>query len=64
LIAPDNAVAFSDLVAGLLADPERRKRMSAEARAYAMTWSAPALTGRMAALYAAVAGKRDLKAAA
>ncbi len=64
LIAPDNEAGFSDLVAGLLADPVKRRQMSADARAYAMTWSAPALAGRMASLYAAVAGKRDLKAAA
>lgn len=64
VIAPDDEAGFSALVAGLLADPKRRQRLSVEARAYALTWSAPVLAGRMAALYAAVADKRDLKAAA
>jgi 1,2-diacylglycerol 3-alpha-glucosyltransferase len=63
-IAPDDEAGFAQLVAGLLLDPEQRRSMSTEARAYAQTWSAPALALRMAELYAAVAGKKQLAAAA
>ncbi len=63
-IAPDDEAGFAQLVALLLQDPEQRRAMSTEARAYAHTWSAPALALRMAELYAAVTGKKQLAAAA
>ncbi len=63
-IAPDNEAGFGALVTQLLKDPDLRRTLSAEARAYAMTWSAPALAERMAQLYAEVAGRASLQAAA
>jgi 1,2-diacylglycerol 3-alpha-glucosyltransferase len=63
-IAPDDEAGFAAIVTQLLRDPGLRSTLSAEARAYAMTWSAPVLAERMAQLYAEVAGKAQLKAAA
>jgi 1,2-diacylglycerol 3-alpha-glucosyltransferase len=51
-VAPDDEAGFASIVVGLLDAPDRRAAMSAEARAYAATWSAGALTGRLAELYA------------
>lgn len=62
-IAPDDEAGFAAIVMQLLRDPELRRRLSAEARDYAMTWSAPALAGRMAQLYGEIA-RTALKAAA
>lgn len=62
-IAPDDEAGFAAIVLQLLRDPESRRRLSAEARDYAMTWSAPALAGRMAQLYGQIA-QVPLKAAA
>jgi 1,2-diacylglycerol 3-alpha-glucosyltransferase len=52
--APDDEEQFARIVVELLSDPQRRAAMSAEARAYAATWSAVAMAGRLADLYAAV----------
>ncbi|HEY7638727.1 MAG TPA: glycosyltransferase [Steroidobacteraceae bacterium] len=52
--APDDEAQFASIVVRLLDDPVRRAAMSAEARAYAATWSAAAMADRLASLYAAV----------
>lgn len=57
-VAPDDEAGFADLVIELLDDPARRRSMSAEARSYAATWSAGAMTLRMADLYSAIAADR------
>lgn len=49
---PDDPQAFALAVVGLLNDPARCLRLSAQARAYAQQWSDQALAKRMAALYA------------
>ena len=46
-----------NIVVRLLEDPARRAAMSAEARAYAATWSASAMADRLAGLYSAVLGQ-------
>ena len=51
-VAPDDEAGFASIVAELLHAPERRAAMSADARAYAATWSAGALTERLGQLYA------------
>ncbi|HEY5755690.1 MAG TPA: glycosyltransferase [Steroidobacter sp.] len=53
-VAPDNEEGFANLVVELLDDPARRRAMSSEARAYAATWSAGAMTTRMADLYSSL----------
>lgn len=53
-VAPDDEEGFADLVVELLDDPERRRMMSIEARAYAATWSAGAMAARMAELYSSL----------
>ncbi len=52
--APDDENEFASIVVRLLDDPPRRAAMSAEARAYAATWSASAMADRLAGLYSAV----------
>jgi glycosyltransferase involved in cell wall biosynthesis len=52
--APDDEKVFASMVVQLLDDPQRRAAMSAEARAYAATWSATAMAERLAGLYSAV----------
>ena len=52
--APDDEADFASIVVRLLEDPPRRAAMSAEARAYAATWSASAMADRLAGLYCAV----------
>ena len=54
-VAPDDEGEFANIVVRLLEDPPRRAAMSAEARAYAATWSASAMADRLAGLYSAVA---------
>jgi 1,2-diacylglycerol 3-alpha-glucosyltransferase len=56
-VAPDHEEAFARIVVQLLNDPQRRAAMSAEARAYAATWSATAMADRLAGLYSSVIGK-------
>ena len=56
-VAPDDAAGFANIVVRLLDDPSRRAAMSAEARAYAATWSASAMADRLAGLYSAVLGR-------
>jgi glycosyltransferase involved in cell wall biosynthesis len=53
-VAPDDEAEFASIVVRLLEDPARRAAMSAEARAYAATWSASAMADRLAGLYGAV----------
>jgi glycosyltransferase involved in cell wall biosynthesis len=53
-VAPDEEDGFADIVIELLNDPRRREAMSAEARSYAATWSAGAMAGKLADLYAAM----------
>jgi 1,2-diacylglycerol 3-alpha-glucosyltransferase len=53
-VAPDDEEQFARIVVELLNDPSRRATMSAEARAYAATWSASAMAERLAGLYVEV----------
>jgi glycosyltransferase involved in cell wall biosynthesis len=55
--APDDESQFANIVVKLLDDAPRRAAMSAEARAYAATWSANAMADRLAGLYSAVIGQ-------
>jgi 1,2-diacylglycerol 3-alpha-glucosyltransferase len=55
-VAPDDEAEFANIVVRLLDDPSRRAAMSAEARAYAATWSAGAMADRLAGLYSSVLG--------
>jgi 1,2-diacylglycerol 3-alpha-glucosyltransferase len=59
-VAPDDETGFASIVLELLAAPERRAAMSAEARAHAATWSAAALTGQLTRLYAELVA-RDVR---
>lgn len=56
-VAPDDEGGFAHIVVQLLEDTPRRAAMSAEARAYAATWSASAMADRLAGLYSAVLGQ-------
>jgi 1,2-diacylglycerol 3-alpha-glucosyltransferase len=56
-VAPDDEAEFANIVLQLLEDAPRRAAMSAEARAYAATWSASAMADRLAGLYSAVLGQ-------
>ena len=56
-VAPDDEAEFANTVVRLLDDAPRRAAMSAEARAYAATWSATAMADRLAGLYSAVLGQ-------
>jgi 1,2-diacylglycerol 3-alpha-glucosyltransferase len=56
-VAPDDEGAFASIVVKLLEDPPRRAAMSADARAYAATWSGGAMADRLAGLYRAVIGQ-------
>lgn len=56
-VAPDDEGEFASIVMRLLEDAPRRAAMSAEARAYAATWSATAMADRLAGLYSAVLGQ-------
>jgi glycosyltransferase involved in cell wall biosynthesis len=49
--APDDEAGFAGTVLELLNAPRRRVAMSAEARAYAATWSAPAMAKKLVELY-------------
>ncbi|MEW6677336.1 MAG: glycosyltransferase [Pseudomonadota bacterium] len=49
--APDDPAGFAQAVIRLLADPDTRARLAAEARIYAAEWSDEAMARRMAALY-------------
>lgn len=52
-VAPDDEAGFADIVLRLLNDPQTRAAMSAEARAYAATWSADAMAARLVDFYQA-----------
>ncbi|MCG6863099.1 MAG: glycosyltransferase [Chromatiaceae bacterium] len=54
LIAEEDEVDFASKAVRLLSDPSLRDRLSAQARAYAQSWSAPTLADRMLDLYQAV----------
>jgi len=56
-VAPDDEAEFANIVVQLLEDAPRRAAMSAEARAYAATWSASVMADRLAGLYSAVLGQ-------
>ena len=56
-VAPDDEGELANIVVQLLEDEQRRAAMSAEARVYAATWSASAMTDRLAGLYSAVVGQ-------
>jgi glycosyltransferase involved in cell wall biosynthesis len=56
-VAPDDEAEFANIVVRLLEDAPRRAAMSAQARAYAATWSASAMADRLSGLYCAVAGQ-------
>ncbi|MGH8237372.1 MAG: glycosyltransferase [Steroidobacteraceae bacterium] len=56
-LAPDDEDEFANIVVRLLDDAPRRAAMSAEAHAYAATWSASAMAGRLVDLYSAVVGQ-------
>ena len=55
--APDDEGEFANIVLQLLDDAPRRAAISAEARAYAATWSASAMADRLGGLYSAVIGQ-------
>jgi glycosyltransferase involved in cell wall biosynthesis len=56
-VAPDDEAEFANIVVQLLQDAPRRAAMSAEAHAYAATWSASAMADRLARLYSGVLGQ-------
>ena len=60
LHAPDDEEGFANGVVELLRNPARRALMSEQAIAFANTWSAPAMTQRLADLYAATISSGDL----
>ena len=51
LIAEEDEAHFASQVLRLLKDPGLRRHLGAEASAYALEWSAPALTARMLDFY-------------
>lgn len=59
LVPDDDEQAFASDVVRLIADPELRRALSLEARAYAREWHADALARRMAELYAEVVAGRS-----
>jgi 1,2-diacylglycerol 3-alpha-glucosyltransferase len=62
-VAPDDEAGFANIVLQLLEDAPRRAAMSAEARAYAATWSASAMADRLARLYSEVLGQASRNSA-
>jgi glycosyltransferase involved in cell wall biosynthesis len=54
LVAADDEADFAAQVVRLLEDPGLRKRLAAEGRLYAQSWSAPAAAQRMEAFYQSV----------
>lgn len=62
-VAPDDEAGFANIVLQLLQDAPRRAAMSAEARAYAATWSASAMADRLVGLYSAVLGQASRNSA-
>ena len=62
-VAPDDEGEFANIVVQLLEDAPRRAAMSAEARAYAATWSASAMADRLAGLYSEVLGQASRNSA-
>ncbi len=50
-VAPDDEAGFAAIVARLLGDPQIRSAMAEEARIYAATWSASAMTARLIDFY-------------
>lgn len=59
LIAEDDEAHFAAQCIRLLRDPALRARLSTKARAYAQSWSAPALAARMLEYYRDVLATRD-----
>ena len=58
LIAEEDESHFAAQIIRLLGDPELRRRLSEEARAYAREWSAPVLAARLLACYREVTARR------
>ena len=52
--APDDEAGFAKIVLELLQDPLQRAAMSAEAVAYAASWSSDAMVTRLAGLYRSI----------
>lgn len=50
-VAPDDEAGFADIVLRLLEEPQTRAAMADEARTYAATWSASAMTARLIDFY-------------
>ncbi len=55
--APDDEAGFAKIVLELLRDPQRRAVMSAEAVAYAASWSSEAMVTRLAGLYRSISSR-------
>ena len=53
-IAPDDPVQFAETLHRVLTNRELKQRLSDEARAYALTWSAPEMVQRMIRFYETV----------
>ena len=58
LVAEEDESHFAAQIIRLLGDPELRRRLSEEARAYAREWSAPVLAARLLAFYREVTARR------
>lgn len=55
VVAPQEAEAFAQGLAGLLADPARLRALAADAREFAQSWSAPERARQLADLYRSLA---------
>jgi glycosyltransferase involved in cell wall biosynthesis len=51
LVPEDNPVLFAQSLTRILHDPDLRRRLGEEGRAYAAEWSEDTLAGRLADLY-------------
>jgi glycosyltransferase involved in cell wall biosynthesis len=65
-VAPDDEAGFADIVVRLLQDHPQRVALSAEAQAYAASWSAEAMASRLVTLYRSIiaAGPAPARSAA
>jgi len=52
-VAPEDEGGFARIVLGLLNDPAAREAMTHQAKSYAATWSAEAMTARLTEFYSA-----------
>jgi hypothetical protein len=53
--APNDRKGFAEVVRGLLADPDARRELGAQAREYAESWASIRMAQRLSALYASLA---------